>query len=127
MERIIVFTDLDGTLLDHHTYSYVPAAPVLERLEAEGHPLILNSSKTRDEMVALRAEFGNRHPFVVENGGAVCVPREYFAPGYVQNLKALAEECDVHFFGSPHAELLQAISSFSPMSWRLPSCQTGIG
>lgn len=109
MEHLVVFTDLDGTLLDHHTYSYAPAVPVLERLEANGHPLILNSSKTRDEMVELRAELGNRHPFVVENGGAVCVPREYFAPGYVQNLQAVAEECDVHFFGSPHAELLQII------------------
>lgn len=109
MEHLIIFTDLDGTLLEHHTYSYAPAIPVLDRLNRAGHPLVLNSSKTRDEMIALRAELGNRHPFVVENGGALCVPREYFMPGYVQNLQALAEECDVHFFGSPQAELLQVI------------------
>lgn len=69
MPHLLVFTDLDGTLLDHHTYSWQPARPALERLDGLKIPLILCSSKTSPEMLGLRAELGNRHPFIVENGG----------------------------------------------------------
>jgi hypothetical protein len=63
MNRFIIFTDLDGTLLDHHTYSYVPAMPALERLRETKTPLIMVSSKTRLEIEALRIELDNQDPF----------------------------------------------------------------
>jgi mannosyl-3-phosphoglycerate phosphatase len=66
----LVFTDLDGTLLDHETYSWEAARPALARLEALGVPWIFVTSKTRAEVEVLRREMGNRHPFIVENGGA---------------------------------------------------------
>lgn len=71
---ILVFTDLDGTLLDHHDYSYAAAEPALHRLKQAGIPVILNSSKTRPEMEALRARLGNQAPFIVENGAAAIIP-----------------------------------------------------
>ena len=74
-----MFTDLDGSLLDHHTYSYDAATPTLSRLSEERIPLIFVSSKTRAEMSALRAEMGVTHPFIVENGAAVFVPEGYFS------------------------------------------------
>ena len=49
--RFLVFTDLDATLLDHKNYSWQPAAQAINYLEANGHPLILCSSKTLAEMV----------------------------------------------------------------------------
>ena len=74
----LVFSDLDGSLLDHFSYSYEAALPQLEALERAGIPLILVSSKTRAEILALRDELANRHPFIVENGAAVFIPQHYF-------------------------------------------------
>ena len=76
--RRLVFTDLDGSLLDHHSYSFAAAAPLLAELEAAGIPVIPVSSKTRAEIAELRARLDNRHPFIVENGAAVFIPDRYF-------------------------------------------------
>ena len=43
-----IFSDLDGTLLDHDTYGYEPARPALALLGRKNIPLILCSSKTRE-------------------------------------------------------------------------------
>lgn len=75
----LVFTDLDGTLLDHHSYSYADAMPRLRALERMGIPVIPATSKTRAEIEQLRRELRNRHPFIVENGAAVFIPEGYFA------------------------------------------------
>lgn len=74
----LVFTDLDGSLLDHDSYSYEAARPVLELLESLRIPVVMVSSKTRAEIEELRQEMGNEHPFIVENGAAVYLPRRYF-------------------------------------------------
>jgi len=76
--RIIIFTDLDGTLLDSATYSWENAAPSLARIRAEGVPLIFATSKTRVEVERLQVTMNVRGPFIVENGGALCVPAGYF-------------------------------------------------
>ncbi|MBN7795140.1 HAD-IIB family hydrolase [Parahaliea mediterranea] len=75
----LVFTDLDGTLLDHHSYSYADAMPRLRALDRMAIPVIPATSKTRAEVEQLRRELGNRHPFIVENGAAVFIPEDYFA------------------------------------------------
>jgi mannosyl-3-phosphoglycerate phosphatase len=77
MSRYVIFTDLDGTLLDHHTYSYDTARPALERLRKSAIPLIMVSSKTRLEIEVLRTEMDNQHPFIPENGGAIFIPDDY--------------------------------------------------
>ena len=70
--RVIVFTDLDGTLLDHESYGYAPALPLLSRLRAAGIPLILASSKTAAEIAPLRADLGFADcPAIVENGAGI--------------------------------------------------------
>ena len=74
----VVFTDLDGTLLDAETYSWAAATPALEALRARGIPVILVSSKTRAEIEPLRCKLGHRDPFIVENGAAVFVPQGLF-------------------------------------------------
>lgn len=75
---LVVFTDLDGTLLDHTSYSFEAAGPALEALASRGIPLVVCTSKTRAEIEAVRRDLRNRDPFVVENGGAVFIPRGYF-------------------------------------------------
>ncbi|MES1950754.1 mannosyl-3-phosphoglycerate phosphatase [Salinisphaera sp. S4-8] len=74
----VVFTDLDATLLDHHDYDWQPAAQALAMLAAHDVPVCIVTSKTAAEVARLRVELGNGHPFAVENGGAVALPRGYF-------------------------------------------------
>lgn len=66
---LVVFSDLDGTLLDHHNYQYESAMEALQALKDRGIPLVLASSKTAAEIFHLRAELGFQHcPAIVENG-----------------------------------------------------------
>ena len=71
---LLVFTDLDGPLLDHDTYEFGPALVALEALRARRIPLVLVTSKTRAEVMALRERLGHTESFIVENGGASYVP-----------------------------------------------------
>ncbi len=67
--QLILFSDLDGTLLDHQTYDFSPALPALAALRSAGIPLILASSKTGPELLAIRSALGiNQWPAIVENG-----------------------------------------------------------
>ncbi|MEE2732337.1 MAG: HAD-IIB family hydrolase [Pseudomonadota bacterium] len=72
--QLLVFTDLDGTLLDHSSYSFQAALPALRRLKELEIPVVLNSSKTRPEMEALKQQLDNTAPFIVENGAAAIIP-----------------------------------------------------
>jgi mannosyl-3-phosphoglycerate phosphatase family protein len=76
--RLVVITDLDGTLLDQHNYSYNASQPAVDRLLELKIPLILCSSKTRAEIQCLWDELGLRDPFIAENGGALWIPAKYF-------------------------------------------------
>jgi len=74
----LVFTDLDGTLLDHNTYGWEEAIPALELCRTRGVPVILVSSKTRAEMAALRCKLSISTPFISENGGGIFFLKETF-------------------------------------------------
>lgn len=75
MKQIVVFTDLDGTLLDHDTYDFKEAEAVLQQLKSRAIPVIICSSKTRAEIEFYRRRMGLSGPFIVENGGAIFVPQ----------------------------------------------------
>jgi mannosyl-3-phosphoglycerate phosphatase len=75
----VIFTDLDGTLLDHLTYSFEPALPALETLKEQSIPLVFCTSKTKAETEKIRSRMENIHPFIVENGGAIFIPEDYFS------------------------------------------------
>jgi mannosyl-3-phosphoglycerate phosphatase len=78
MPSTVIFTDLDGTLLDNATYSFAAAQEALTELRTHAIPLIVVSSKTRAEIEPIRDRLQNDHPFIVENGGAVVIPTDYF-------------------------------------------------
>ena len=71
--RLLVFTDLDATLLDEH-YVWAPAASAIERLKGGGHTIVLSSSKTLAEMRELATELGLNAPLVAENGATIAIP-----------------------------------------------------
>lgn len=79
MAKPVLFTDLDGTLLDVETYSPGPAAQEVRRLVEAQVPIVFCSAKTRAEQEAIRHELAIPDPFIVENGGAIFVPDGYFA------------------------------------------------
>ncbi len=77
---LLVFSDLDGTLLDHRDYSWAQAQPGLDALRGIGGGLVLASSKTAAEIDILRQEMGAKDwPAIVENGAGILWPGT--APG----------------------------------------------
>jgi len=73
---LVVFTDLDGTLLDHVTYSWEEAEPALDLCKRLSVPVILASSKTRAEVEVIRSSLSITDPFITENGGGIFSPDE---------------------------------------------------
>ncbi|MDQ7785021.1 MAG: HAD-IIB family hydrolase [Desulfomonilaceae bacterium] len=74
--KLVVFTDLDATLLDSETYSWEPARESLAVLRAREAVVVLVSSKTFAEMEPLHRELELQDPFIVENGGGIFIRRE---------------------------------------------------
>ena len=72
--RLVIFTDLDGTLLDLKTYSYVPALEALERIITGEVRLVFCSSKTRVEQQHFQERIGIRDVMIIENGSAILIP-----------------------------------------------------
>lgn len=79
MTARLVATDMDGTLLNHHDYRYDAVLPCLQALQQQSVPVILNTSKTFAELQQWRALLQIPHPFIVENGSAIFIPRGYFS------------------------------------------------
>jgi len=93
----LVFTDLDGTLLDHDTYDYRPALPALDRLRLEGIPVIPATSKTLAELDDLAPALGLSGPRVAENGSVIALPGpppriDVAPPGYA-GIRAFLAQC----------------------------------
>jgi len=109
-ERIIIFTDLDGTLLDKK-YSYESALPALALIESHKIPLVLCSSKTRSEIEFYRAKLNNDHPFICENGGGVFIPIGYFGPNVIipGHHRALNNQYDVITLGANYPDLRKTL------------------
>ena len=76
--KALIFTDLDGSLLDHFDYTTKPADQLLNQLEHQNIPVIFCTSKTFSEVLQIRCQLNNLHPFIVENGAAVFIPKGYF-------------------------------------------------
>ena len=73
-QAYVIYSDLDGCLLDRETYAFGAAQPALELLKRRQIPLVLCSSKTQAEVESYRTALGLANPFIVENGGAVLIP-----------------------------------------------------
>lgn len=73
MTQLIIFTDLDGTLLNSETYDYAVTVPIIQQLKSLKIPVIPVTSKTRAEVSTLRKDVGLSDPFVTENGSGIFV------------------------------------------------------
>jgi len=107
--RVVIFTDLDGTLLDRDTYSFEPARPALGLIKEKNIPLVLSSSKTRAEIEFYRKRLENDHPFISENGGAVFVPKLYFSTPFPHDREV--EDYFVLELGTFYLHLFEALET----------------
>ena len=105
--RHLIFTALEGALLDPHTGSFAEAEEALSELERRHIPLILVTSRTRDEIEPLRRKMGHSHPFIAESGGGI-----YYPDGYlnikIPNSKRSGRYLSVAF-GRPYKEVCDAL------------------
>lgn len=104
----IIFTDLDGTLLDHRSYSFEAALPALRAVRALGIPLILTTSKTLAEAREINRALENTQPLIVENGSAMCFPLDTdypFEVGAHREIEGHAVIC----FSPPYAQIRRFI------------------
>ena len=131
----MVFTDLDGTLLDHETYEWEKAKPGLDLCRGLGIPVIMVSSKTSAELAVLSHKIKLPFPFISENGGGVFFPKEpFFRP---PNGTVLANnfwkwslgtpyDCLVKILHEIRLELDLRLKGFSEMSLEEISEHTGL-
>lgn len=78
MSPLLFVTDLDGTLLDHHSYDFSAAEYALAHLKALQIPVVPNSSKTRTEISACSEQMQLNDGFICENGSALWLPENPF-------------------------------------------------
>jgi len=76
--RHLIFTALEDALLDHRTGFFAEAEEALSELDRRRIPLVLVTSRTRDEIEPLRRKMGHGHPFITESGGGTFFPDGYF-------------------------------------------------
>lgn len=118
--QIIVFSDLDGTLLDHDDYGYAPAEPALATLRESGIPLILCSSKTAAEISPLREELGFGDCAAIVENGAGTLEANVTKPTPAPTHKSLLSKLD-----NLPARLRDPFSGFS--SWSSATLQVNTG
>ncbi|MGI0031376.1 MAG: HAD-IIB family hydrolase [Nitrososphaeraceae archaeon] len=86
MEKVI-FTDIDGTLLDSHLPDIKKMKKLVAKTLESGAHLILCSSKTEPEQNKIKSNMDLHEPYIVENGGATIVPMDYFKKSKITSSK----------------------------------------
>jgi mannosyl-3-phosphoglycerate phosphatase len=80
MTKKVVFTDIDGTITDINTGKYDLSKGLIRKLKENSIPVIFCSAKTFAEQEKIRQDIGLMEPLIVENGGAIMIPTDYFSP-----------------------------------------------
>ena len=68
---ILIFTDLDGTLLNRDTFKFDSIKIFLNELKNQNIIIIPNSSKNEDEIIEFNNEANFKFPFISENGSII--------------------------------------------------------
>ncbi len=129
----LIFTDLDGTFLNHDNYSFAESKEARQVLLNKKIPLIFNTSKTKTEVELLQNDVGITEPFIIENGAAIYFPKNYnnFDLSSLDEL----ENYYIYTLGKTYNEILDfynmfkdsyKIKGFSDMSIEEVSLHTGL-
>lgn len=134
-DKALIFSDLDGTLLDHFTYKADDAYDTIAKLKSAGIPIILNTSKTQAELAKILKELALDTPFIVENGAAIFMPKSTFKeqPSDTTEVEhywiksfASSREFWIELLDSACADFQNLYESFSAMSVEKLSEITGL-
>lgn len=131
----VIFTDLDGTMLDRETYSCEKAVPAIKFVQKERIPIVFCSAKTRSEQEVYRRKLAINDPFVVENGGAIFMGQGYFPFNF--EYSGTQSGYQVIELGTSYSEIRNAldrldksvravIRGFADMSDREVATETGL-
>ncbi len=96
----VIFTDIDGTLLDSYFPDLNKAKKLVEKTLQNGIDLILCSSKTELEQDLIRSNIQLKDPFIVENGGATIIPLGYFKKSKFNHSKKFQKKYIIETGGS---------------------------
>jgi len=110
----VIFTAIEGALLNSKSPSWSAAAEALEEIERRRVPLILVTSGTRAELEPLRQKMENGHPFVTESGGGLFIPDGYFARHLEGTVRQGRYFCVA--FGRPYADAVAAAEEIAEES-----------
>ena len=69
--KVLIFTDLDGSLLHRDTFKFDEIKDYLKQLISKGIFIIPNTSKTEKEILEFNNELGSSLPYISENGSAI--------------------------------------------------------
>ena len=69
--KVLIFTDLDGSLLHRDTFKFEEIKDYLKQIISEGIFVIPNSSKTEKEILEFSSELGLSLPYISENGAVI--------------------------------------------------------
>jgi mannosyl-3-phosphoglycerate phosphatase len=82
-------------LVDNNTAEYGKnTRKLIDLLKEKNIPLILTSAKTRLEQNKIRKDLGLSDPYIVENGGAVVIPQDYFSDPYLRDIEYSLREME---------------------------------
>ena len=70
-KQIIIFTDLDGSLLDKDTFKFDQIEGYFKKLVSIGIKIIPNSSKTEAELLDFNKQHNLNLSFIAENGSSI--------------------------------------------------------
>jgi mannosyl-3-phosphoglycerate phosphatase len=108
--KTIIFTDLDGTFLNHDNYSYQDSLKAVSKVLDENIPLIFTTSKTKIEVEMLQKRLKIKEPFIIENGAAIFFPKDY------KNLDfSFLDEYENYFIyqlGLPYKKILEFYNKY---------------
>jgi mannosyl-3-phosphoglycerate phosphatase len=107
----LIFTALEGALVDPRTDSFADAEEALSVLGRRKIAYILLTTRTREEIEPIRRKLGHTHPFISENGGGIYFPDGYFSvriPGVVRAGRYLSIAQ-----GKPYADVCEALDDIA--------------
>jgi len=118
--KFLIFSDLDGTFLNHHTYSYGSLKNYVNNLDLQ-FELIFVTSKTFEEILHIQNKIEINYPFIAENGACI-----FFPPGYLKFTSNTQKNFFIHknyyCFKISNLKSEDLINSFSDLKKKYKFC-----
>lgn len=108
--KSLIFTDLDGTFLNHDDYLFDDSKESLSLIKQKKLPLIFTTSKTKEEVETLQKKVAIKEPFITENGAALFIPKNY--QGYDFSSLDEFEDYNILQFGLEYKQILKFYNKY---------------